>query len=79
MDKDLYSVRNCVLTLIIPHFLSRKVRVNQILRAIIKFRQGSHQVEDEFASWGCGVDLLCQADELNATLLETLEQLDQMG
>jgi hypothetical protein len=36
-------------------------------------------VKDELAAWSGGVDLFCQTDELNAALLKTLEQLDQMS
>src|SRR5260221_6924487 len=36
-------------------------------------------MEDELAAWGRGVNLLRQADELNTTLLKTLEPLDQVG
>jgi hypothetical protein len=35
-------------------------------------------MEDEFAAWGGGIDLFRKADELDATLFEALEQLDQM-
>jgi len=39
----------------------------------------SHQMEDEFASWRCGINLLCEADELDPALLEALEELNEMG
>ena len=43
------------------------------------FGQRSHQMEDEFASWSCSVNLLRETDELDTALFEPLEQLNQMG
>ena len=39
----------------------------------LKFSERTHHMENEFASWSRGIDLLREADKLDATLFETPE------
>src|SRR6266567_2608793 len=45
----------------------------------LKFGQCPHQVKDQLAAWGGGIDLLGETHELDATLFEPLKQLNQMS
>ena len=44
----------------------------------LKFSEGSHQMEDEFAAWCGGINVLGQADKIGSPPFEEVERLDEI-